>query len=188
MTTTGDAMRRDTENPHHADDNSACGDCPMVHSRRAFLRDIGVATAAALAAVALKGPTAAFAESVGEIAPLRANSREVSYAIPRANRVSVDVNNDVILARWENQLYAFSLKCPHKGERLEWRASEERVFCPKHKARFLAEGTHVSGRGKRDLDRHGLRRAGGAVVVDLGQVYRQDTDAAEWSAAVVTLD
>jgi len=188
MTTTGDAMRRETEDPHPADNSNACGDCPIVHSRRAFLRDIGVATAAALAAVALKRPTAAFAASVGEIAPLRASAREVSYTIPNANRVSVDVNNDVILARWEGRLYAFSLKCPHKGERLEWRASEERVYCPKHKARFLAEGTHVSGRGKRDLDRHGLRREGSAVVVDLGRVYRQDTERAEWSAAVVTLD
>jgi cytochrome b6-f complex iron-sulfur subunit len=187
MTTTGDAMRHDMEGQHRAGRKAGCGDCPIATSRRAFLRDIGVATAAALAVVALERPTAAFAESIGEIAPLRSRLPELSYAIPGSNTVSVDVDNDVILARWENRLYAFSLKCPHKGARLEWRASEERVFCPKHKARFLAEGTHVSGRGSRDLDRYGVRRDGSGVVVNLGRVYRRDTDPTEWSSAVVTL-
>jgi len=37
-----------------------------------------------------------------------------TYAIPTADTISVDVANDVILARSQNRVYAFSLKCPHR--------------------------------------------------------------------------
>ena len=112
---------------------------------------------------------------------------ERRYALPRMDGASVDVSNEVILARWRNRVYAFSLKCPHKGATLEWRASEQRVFCPKHKARFSAAGAHVSGRGSRALDRYDLRRAGDAIVVDVGRLYREDRNRAEWEAALIAL-
>lgn len=176
--TTGDPVLRD----------DSCGECPIATSRRAFLRDVGVTAAAAVAAVAFNRPALAFAESVAEIEPIGSRLMERSYAIPRSDGVSVDVRSEVILARWENRVYAFSLKCPHKGAKLEWRASEQRVFCPRHKARFLADGSHVSGRGKRDLDRYQVRRQGSSVAVNLDRMYRQDKDAAAWAAAVVALE
>lgn len=179
MTTTHQGPR-DTQ-------QESCGDCPIVNSRRGFLRDIALAAVAALGAIALNKPTLALAETIEEIEPLRSSLFERSYAMPRADSVSVDAANDVILARWENRVYAFSLKCPHKGARLEWRAPEQRVFCPKHKARFLADGSHVSGRGKRDLDRYDVRIGGNGIVVNLGRLYRQDTDPAGWKSAVVAL-
>lgn len=165
----------------------ACDGCPIVHSRRAFLRDAAAAAAAAIAVVSIATPAVAFAESVREVAPMAARRLERTYVIPATDGVSVDVPNSVILARWENHLYAFSLKCPHKGARLEWRAAEQRVFCPKHKARFLADGSHVSGRGSRDLDRYPLRRTAGGVVVDLARAYRQDREPDAWQGARLAL-
>ena len=99
----------------------------------------------------------------------------------------VDVDSDLILARWQNRVYAFSLKCPHRGTRLEWHADERRIFCPKHKARFTPDGAHDTGRQSRDLDRYAIARQGGSVAVDLGAVLRVDTDAKGWAAAVVAL-
>lgn len=171
----------------HNGDGSACGDCPVANSRRAFLRHIGGVAAAALGAATLGKSTLAFAESITEIEPLRVSARERSYALPRSDGAFVDVNNDVILARRNSRVYAFSTKCPHKGAQLEWLAGEQRVFCPKHKARFLADGAHVSGRGNRDLDRYGLRRQGETVVVDLSKAYRQDTDRSAWGSAFIAL-
>ena len=168
-------------------DAQSCEGCPVATGRRAFLRDAALAAAAALAAVGVVNPAAAFAEAVREIAPTTARLLERTYAIPAADGVSIDVANSVLLARWENRLYAFSLKCPHKGARLEWRASEARVFCPKHKARFLANGSHVSGRGSRDLDRFRMRRAASGVVVDLGQLLRQDREPEAWQSAALSL-
>ena len=168
-------------------EEQACDGCPIVHSRRAFLRDAAAAAAAAIAVLSIASPAMAFAESVREIEPTAARRLERTYAIPATDGVSIDAANSVLLARWEKRLYAFSLKCPHKGARLEWRSSEARVFCPKHKARFLADGSHVSGRGKRDLDRYALRRTDGGVVVDLGQLFRQDREPAAWQRATLAL-
>jgi nitrite reductase/ring-hydroxylating ferredoxin subunit len=88
-------------------------------------------------------------------------------------------------ARWQGRAYAFSIKCPHRGTRLEWHADETRIFCPKYKARFRPDGAHVSGRTSRDLDRYDVRRQGSDLLVNFDALRRADTDAAAWSAAVV---
>ena len=100
--------------------------------------------------------------------------------------VMIDVANEVILARSRGKVYAFSLRCPHKGTRLVWHEEESRIFCPKHKARFLADGQHVSGRKTRDLDRYAIRREGREVVVDTDTVFREDADNSRWQSAVIT--
>ena len=166
-----------------------CHECPVAAaSRRAFLRDVGLAVAAALAAGAAGSPAAALAQSVMEMTPSGLHGRRLVYPIPAGDSVSVDAANGVILARWQDRLYAFSTKCPHRGSKLEWRADERRVYCPKHKARFQADGTHDSGRRSRDLDRFDLRRQGNSVEVDTGSLHRSDLDPTGWRAAVVALD
>jgi len=171
-----------------ASEKKSCGDCPVAAvTRRAFFRDVGLAVGAAIAAQVIMRPGKAFALNIGEISPL-ANARlERSYAVPSLDGVFVDEANDVILARWDDRAYAFSLKCPHKGARLTWRGAEERVYCPKHKARFAPDGQHVSGRGNRGLDRYALRLSGHTLVVDTGVLLRADRDADRWSSATVVL-
>lgn len=166
-----------------------CHECPVAAAgRRAFLRDVGLAVVAALAAGAAGSPAAALAQSVSEMAPSGARGRRLVYTIPAADSVAVDSANGVILARWQDRVHAFSTKCPHRGSKLEWRADERRVYCPKHKARFQADGTHDSGRRSRDLDRFDLRRQGNSLEVDTGALRRSDLDPAGWRAAVVALD
>jgi nitrite reductase/ring-hydroxylating ferredoxin subunit len=163
-----------------------CHECPAATaSRRAFLRDVGLAAVAALAVAGL--PAAALAESVVETSPIRQVGRRRVYAIPRGDSIAVDAASDVIMARWQGRVYAFSLKCPHRGTRLEWRPNEQRIFCPKHKARFAPHGAHDSGRASRDLDRHAVAREGGSISVDLDAVFRADTDRPAWEAAVIVI-
>jgi len=175
--------------PQHADTHTSqsCQQCPVATSRRAFLRDAAAVAAAAVAAVSIVKPGMAFAQTAAEIEPASARSLERNYAIPPADTVSVDVSNEVILARWEDRVYAFSIRCPHKGARLEWRQSEQRVFCPRHEARFRADGSHFSGRDSRDLDRYRIRRSGNDLIVDLTELYRRDSDPDAWTQAVVSL-
>ena len=178
--------------PQHADTHASqpCEQCPVATSRRAFLRDAATIAAATLAAVSIAKPGMAFAQTVTEIEPTinpTARGLERSYAIPPADSVSVDLSNEVILARWEDRVYAFSTRCPHKGAQLEWRQSEQRVFCPRHEARFLADGSHFSGRETRDLDRYGIRRSANDVVVDLAELYHRDTEPDAWAQAVISL-
>ena len=167
----------------------ACDGCPLRLDRRSFLRDAALAAAATLVAAGAIGasPAEALAERVRAIAPRRAAGRMLSYAIPPADGVSIDSGNDVILARWQGRVYAFSLRCPHRGTRLQWRPDEGRIFCPKHKARFRTDGAHDSGRNTRALDRYAVSRQGGTIAVGLDTLYRVDTDPAAWNAAVVQL-
>lgn len=104
--------------------------------------------------------------------------------MPTTDAVMVDDENDVIVTRSRGKIYAFSRRCPHKGARLVWHESEDRIFCPKHKARFTADGDHASGRGSRALDRYAIRLEGREIVVDTSAVYREDRDPAAWRAAV----
>ncbi len=180
-------MKTHNEGEVRTNREDACRGCPVASSRRVFLRDMGLAVAAAVGAVALNRPALAFASGIQEISPIGSSQTVRTYPIPASDGVFIDADSELILARWENRVYAFSLKCPHKGARLEWRASEQRVFCPKHKARFLASGAHLSGRGSRDLDRYEIRKAQTAITIDLGRLYRQDTGRAAWEAAVVGL-
>ena len=166
----------------------ACDACPAaVASRRAFVRDVVTMVAGLFAVGAIASPAAALVHAASEIRSTRTNGLMRAYAIPTVDTISVDAGNDVILARWQNRVYAFSLKCPHRGTHLEWITDQRRIFCPKHKARFLADGSHDSGRQSRDLDRYGLSRQGGSVVVDLGTVLRADIDREAWQAAVIAI-
>ncbi|MBX6331453.1 MAG: Rieske (2Fe-2S) protein [Gemmatimonadaceae bacterium] len=160
-----------------------CPGCLLVEDRRTFLAHAALVAAAALAS--LGAPPRAFAATARIVAPLGAAGAERSYAIPSEDGVSIDADNEVILARWQGRVYAFSLRCPHRGARLQWRASEGRVVCPRHKARFRPDGAHDSGRSSRDLDRFDLRRQGSSVVVNLAALRRADRDAAAWQAAVI---
>ncbi|HET7092382.1 MAG TPA: hypothetical protein VFI22_02865, partial [Thermomicrobiales bacterium] len=96
-----------------ADAKAACNDCPAVAaSRRAFIRDVATLVAGALAVGVVASPAAALARAAGEIRPTSAGGVLRTYDIPSTDSISVDVGNDLILARWQNRVYAFSLKCP----------------------------------------------------------------------------
>ena len=164
--------------------DESCSHCPIVVDRRAFLRNAALTAAAALVGLGA-ARSAAFASTVRTISPDDRRGTERSYRIPTAESVYVDSGSEVILARWQNRLYAFSLACPHRGATLEWRPGESRVFCPRHKARFRTDGAHDSGRASRDLDRFDIHRIGDSVVVNLAALRRADTDAAAWAAASV---
>ena len=158
--------------------------CFFVVDRRAFLRATALGVLGALAG------QAAFPElarSIGTTTPTRSRRLELRYALPDGDGAEVDEANEVILVRWQGRAYAFSAKCPHRGGRLEWRAAESRVFCPKHKARFRPDGAHDSGRSSRDLDRYDIRREGASLVIQRNVLRRADTDPAGWAAAAVPL-
>jgi nitrite reductase/ring-hydroxylating ferredoxin subunit len=167
---------------------STCQECPAaMATRRAFLRDVGRAVIGALALTAMSESAVALAESVVETAPRRVRGLLRTYTMPSVDSVSVDIDNEVILARWQGRIYAFSLRCPHRGSKLVGGPCEGRVFCPKHMARFRPDGSHDSGRQSRDLDRYDLRRSGGSVVVDIDALRRADQEPEAWRAAVITV-
>ena len=158
--------------------------CGAVASRRDFLRE--AASLAACAAV-LGVPSDFLGFPVRLTAALRLLGGEAVYPIPPQDGATIDREHEVILVRYQDRVYAFSLWCPHQRTALRWQEGEHRFQCPKHKSTFQPDGAFVSGRATRALDRHALRREGDTVVVDLSAVLQEDKDPEHWAQAVVQL-
>jgi Rieske Fe-S protein len=174
-------------NPSLSAECSACNDCPAegAQSRRAFLRNGFAAAFTALAAVGFVGK--ADAMPVRWTQALARTGGTLSYNVPASDGAEIDRNNEVILVRWQNAVYAFNLSCPHQHTALRWEEAAQQFQCPKHHSHYRPDGTFISGRATRGMDRFPLSRQGGSLVVDVAQMYRQDQDPAAWNAAVIHL-
>ncbi len=157
-----------------------------VPERREFLMRATTALAAALAGLAAS-PREAAALPLGLMRALAASGDEVSYPLPAADCATIDEAREVILVRWQGAIYAFPLSCPHQKTALRWRAADGRFQCPKHKSKYHPDGAFISGKATRNMDRFAVRKEGKSVVVNLRQAYRNDREAARWSAARLRL-
>jgi Rieske Fe-S protein len=176
--------------PNESEIHAQCdaADCVVPSSRRQFLRDAFLSVAGAMIAVGVSKSTA-FAMPLDFTSATRANGNRRTYAIPAADGAQVDKESEVILVRWQDGLYAFSLSCPHQNTALKWNDGDHRFQCPKHHSEFTPDGTYVpdSGRATRNMDRFAITRDGTGVSVDLDKLYEQDTDGPQWAAAAVKL-
>lgn len=163
----------------------ACDACPLVE-RRAFLGRAALVVAGVVAALGgAPGKARALPLSFGRA--LAASGDLLTYPIPAADGAQIDHDHQVILVRYRQKVYAFNLSCPHQNTALHWQQEDGIFQCPKHHSRYQPDGTFISGRATRGMDRFGLRRDGGNVLVNVAQFYRQDRNAAEWTAAFVAL-
>lgn len=146
-----------------------CGGCP---SRREFVRDMLGLT---LAIPLLSWPR------------IGMNGQEVTYPVPPQDGASIDRENQVILVRYLGKVYAFALSCPHQNTALRWSDSDHRFQCPKHHSKYQPDGSFISGRATRGMDRYEVRREGETLVVNLDRLFKDDQDHAGWLAASVSL-
>ncbi|MGH7498552.1 MAG: ubiquinol-cytochrome c reductase iron-sulfur subunit [Gemmatimonadales bacterium] len=142
---------------------------------------------AAVAGALEISPVRAAALSVDFASGLPAPGEEVTYAIPAQDGVTIDKDRELILARYQQSVYAFSLSCPHQKTPLRWQEADHHFQCPKHKSRFQPDGVFVDGRATRSMDRYGIRRDADNVMVDLAKLYREDENRENWISAVVRL-
>ncbi|MEK7400882.1 MAG: Rieske (2Fe-2S) protein [Gemmatimonadota bacterium] len=163
-----------------------CVSCPASDAvrRRDFLRDLvtGAVVAAGMVGVGPL-PAAALPVSFGAGSGTRDDK---TYALPAADGVVIDKDESVIIARFQNRAYAFSLACPHQNTALRWEAKAGRFQCPKHKSRYQPDGVFIDGRATRGLDRLAVRRDGERLLVNLDAAYEEDKHA-EWKSAFVQL-
>jgi Rieske Fe-S protein len=153
--------------------------------RRAFLRDAAARAMAAIGALgAWSARAAAFPVAFVTGAAVGADK---AYPVPATDGALIDKDESVIIARFENRAYAFSLACPHQNTAIRWEANSRRFQCPKHKSRYRPDGAFIEGRATRGLDRFAVRRESDQLLVNLDALYREDKNAAEWAAAFVSL-
>lgn len=169
------------------DEGCGCGGGRLgaVADRREFLKGAGVVAAGLLIALGAGGGDAAAA--VVQIVRGVAAGGEVRYPVPAADGASIDREREIILVRWQGKVYAFNLSCPHQHTALRWEVGDGRFQCPKHHSKYQPDGSFVSGRATRGMDRFALRVEGGQVVVDDANILRQDQDAVAWAGAVATV-
>ncbi|MEO7367629.1 MAG: Rieske (2Fe-2S) protein [Gemmatimonadaceae bacterium] len=170
-------------NKNHELNHDDCEGCPLVSNRRDFLRDAAVGVAGVLATVGLARSAAALPVSM--INALSRGKAGVTYAVPAADGVNIDRDNEVILARYQNAVYAFNLSCPHQRTALRWNAVDKQFQCPKHHSKYTPNGDFISGRATRGMDRLAITRQGANVVVDIDEMYKEDEDTPQWTAAFV---
>jgi nitrite reductase/ring-hydroxylating ferredoxin subunit len=175
-------MTHPTPDTTHREDDG-CEGCDLRDSRRQFLRDAALAVAGI--AVALGLPARAHGLDMTFGTALRVRGNKAAYALPTADGATIDKEREVILVRWQGAVYAFSLSCPHQRTMLKWREEDGRFQCPKHKSKYRPDGTFISGRATRGMDRHGIERIGAEVSVDLAKLYKEDEDKAGWDAAMI---
>ena len=152
-------------------------------TRREFIQAIGC-FAGALAAVGVSAD--ALAAPVAIIDSDQAGA-EKTYPLPPADGVSVDRAAQVILVRSNGHVFAFALSCPHQNAAVKWAPQHNQFECTKHDSHYTADGTHVSGRATRNMDRMPIRKDGNVVHVDTANVFESDKDTAGWTAATVTV-
>lgn len=173
-------MNKEQDNTH---DN--CVSCPLVSSRRDFLRDSAFGVAAVMATFGLA--RSASAMPVSMIKAVARGKTGVTYAIPATDSVQIDRDNEVILARFQNAVYAFNLSCPHQRTALRWNDQDKQFQCPKHHSKYDPKGDFISGRATRGMDRLAIARQGANVVVDVDTMYKEDEDTQQWNSALVKL-
>jgi len=172
-------------NPGDDLDTKGCSGCPI--ERRVFLRDVGGAAAAVLAALGIPVGTSS-ALPTRFVRALASRGTERAYPIPATDGVEIDKEESVIVARAQNMAYAFSLSCPHQNTALRWDDGAKRFQCPKHHSRYQPDGTFIEGRATRSMDRFAVRIDAGKLMVDLDRLYREDEEPAQWNAAFVKLE
>ena len=162
-----------------------CNTCPISSStRRDFVRDAATLGVAGILATLGISRTAA-ALPVSMIEAISRSAETLSYAIPAKDGVQIDKDNDVILVRWQNLVYAFNLSCPHQHTALRWNDAAKEFQCPKHKSKYTPAGSFISGRATRGMDRFAIQRQGANVVIDVDKMYEEDENEAQWKSAFV---
>jgi nitrite reductase/ring-hydroxylating ferredoxin subunit len=165
--------------------SAPCGGWQALASRRDFLREAASLAACSVALGVVPGRSLEF--PIRLAAALRIVDGEAVYPIPREDGATIDRDHEVILARYQDRVYAFGLSCPHQRTALRWQEEERRFQCPKHKSTFQLDGAFLAGRATRSMDRYALRREGDTVVVDLSTLLQEDKDRDRWVEAVVQL-
>jgi len=161
-----------------------CASCAR-RSRRTFLTQVsGAVTAAALCED--------WARALGTSGVLHAAGKAsgpstMSYPLPEKDGVTIDNKEQVIVVRWQQKVFAFPLSCPHENTALKWRQGDLRFQCPKHESKYKPDGTFMSGRATRNMDRFAVSRNGNTIVVDLEKWFESDKQPGEWATAAIVL-
>ena len=123
---------------------------------------------------------------VTEITGVELGPSSKAYPLPPGDGVNIDKSAQAILVRYQGNVIAFNLACPHENTALRWKQGSGKFECPKHNSRYTPEGKFIDGRATRNMDRLHVARDGNTLTVDLSKIIKSDEQPAEWAAAAIT--
>ena len=171
----------------HESSGHGCAGCELEPGRRRFLKEAALAAAGALIALGA-GPRDAVGLPITRLIGTGLGRRGLlTYPVPTADGAIIDDENEIIVARYQGAAFAFDLSCPHQHTALKWLAADNRFQCPKHRSKYQPDGTFISGRATRNLDRHPVKLEAGNLVVDTELIIQSDKNQAGWQGAQVKL-
>ena len=85
-------------------------------------------------------------------------------------RVTSEKSIAWVVKQSDNDIVAFSPRCPHLGCAVHWVAKQNEFFCPCHASTFSIEGQVLSGPAQRPLDRFEAKVAGDKLL--LGRIHQ----------------
>ena len=162
-----------------------CAGCALTR-RQALGRALAALATAFLADGLAPRHVAALTTHVTGTAGRPTGAAVKAFAMPSEDGVQFAKDDELILVRYQGRVYAFALSCPHQNTALRW-VDEGRFQCPKHKSKYQPDGTFISGRATRNMDRYAIRHTGAEVEVDFDVLYKNDKQPTEWAAAFVTV-
>lgn len=124
---------------------------------------------------------------LGVTTALATQGNEHRYAIPTSDGVTIDESSALMLTRYQGQVFALAMACPHQRAAVRWLPAENRFRCSKHDSKYQPTGIYTSGRATRNLDRFPIRRNGDHVIVDVTKVFKSDEDPGGWANAAVAV-
>jgi Rieske Fe-S protein len=169
----------------HDSPKRGCDGCALTR-RDAIGRGLTALAMTFLAGGMAPGAVAALTSRAAGIAGRHAGANVKAFAVPAQDGVQFAKEDELILARYQGHIYAFALSCPHQNTALRW-VDEGRFQCPKHKSKYQPDGTFISGRATRNMDRYAIKHTGSEVEIDFDVLYKNDKQPAEWAAAVVVV-
>ena len=169
----------------HDSPTRGCDGCALTR-REAIGRGLAALALTFLAEGVAPSTVAALTSRVTRIVGRDAGANVKAFAVPAQDGVQFAKEDELILVRYQGHVYAFALSCPHQNTALRW-VDEGRFQCPKHKSKYEPDGTFISGRATRNMDRYAIRHSGSEVEIDFDLLYKNDKQPAEWAAAVVTV-
>ena len=147
---------------------------PLPISRRQFLK-MGVGAVSALAALEVGSASLMFLQprtAEGEVSGVIEAGTVDSF--PAGTVTEFKDGRFYLVRSYDGGFLAVYRRCPHLGCIVNWKADEERFYCPCHASSFDIHGNFENAPVSRALDIFDLNIKDSQVFVDTSQVLHRD--------------
>lgn len=103
--------------------------------------------------------------------------KTLTVEIPEVNTAVVLKEDNLVISRLANHIYALTNVCNHLGCLVSFDKENKQITCPCHGSKFSLDGTYIEGPAKRGLDRYKIiLTENGKLTIDMSTYFKDGTD------------